>query len=104
MIGETCLIGNRVKLYHGVTLGAFSNRKGRDDVGKKRHPTIEDDVTIYPNATILGGGTVIGRGSVIGGNTWVTRSVPPDTRVSIEPPRLRVRRGDVNDLDSDYDL
>ncbi len=104
VIGETCLIGNRVKLYHGVTLGAFSNRKGRDDVGKKRHPTIEDDVTIYPNATILGGGTVIGRGSVIGGNTWVTRSVPPDTRVSIEPPRLRVRRGDVNDLDSDYDL
>ena len=90
VIGETCKIGNRVKLYHGVTLGAFSNREGRGDVGRKRHPTIEDDVTIYPNATILGGETVVGRGSVIGGNVWLTRSVEPYTRVTIETPNLQV--------------
>jgi serine O-acetyltransferase len=91
VIGETTEIGNRVKLYHGVTLGAFSNRHGRDDVGKKRHPTIEDDVTIYPNATILGGETVVGHHCVIGGNAWLIHSLPPYTRVSIEPPRLQVR-------------
>jgi serine O-acetyltransferase len=90
VIGETTVIGNRVKLYHGVTLGAFSNRKGRGDRGSKRHPTIEDDVTIYPNATALGGQTVIGRGSVIGGNAWLTRSVPPYTRVTAEPSRLQL--------------
>ena len=104
VIGETCVIGNRVKLYHGVTLGAFSNRKGRDDIGRKRHPTIEDDVTIYPNATILGGETVIGMGSVIGGNAWLTRSVPPYTRVTIEPPRLQLSHGEAPELDSDYNL
>jgi serine O-acetyltransferase len=104
VIGETCTIGNRVKLYHGVTLGAFSNRQGRGDVGKKRHPTLEDDVTIYPNATILGGDTVIGHGSVIGGNAWLTRSVPPFTRVAIEPPRLQLRTGEHPELDSDYEL
>jgi serine O-acetyltransferase len=92
VIGETCEIGNRVKLYHGVTLGAFSNRGGRSDVGLKRHPSIEDDVTIYPNATILGGKTVIGAGSVIGGNAWLTHSVPPNSRVVIEPPKLQLRR------------
>jgi serine O-acetyltransferase len=85
VIGETTIIGNRVKLYHGVTLGAFSNRRGRTDRGKKRHPTIENDVTIYPNATVLGGETVIGHSSVIGGNAWVTRSVPPHTRVVAQP-------------------
>ena len=85
VVGETTVIGNRVKLYHGVTLGAFSNRKGRDDRGKKRHPTIEDDVTIYPNATVLGGETVVGHDSVIGGNAWVTRTVPPYTRVVAQP-------------------
>ncbi len=104
VIGETCVIGNRVKLYHGVTLGAFSNRKGRDDIGRKRHPTIEDDVTIYPNATILGGETVIGMGSVIGGNAWLTRSVPPFTRVTIEPPRLQLSHGEAPELNSDYNL
>ena len=93
VIGETCKIGNRVKLYHGVTLGAFSNRDGRADAGRKRHPTIEDDVTIYPNATILGGGTVVGRGSIIGGNVWLTRSVDPYTRVTIETPNLQVAQG-----------
>ncbi len=90
VIGETTIIGDRVKMYHGVTLGAFSNRKGREDAGRKRHPTIENEVTIYPNATILGGDTVVGEGSVVGGNAWLTRSVPPGTRVVIEPPRLQV--------------
>lgn len=94
VVGETTVIGNRVKLYHGVTLGAFSNREGRLAAGMKRHPTIEDDVTIYPNATILGGDTVIGARAVIGGNVWITSSVPPDTRVVIEPPRLRIRTDD----------
>ncbi|MCE2390013.1 MAG: hypothetical protein J4G09_00845 [Proteobacteria bacterium] len=92
VVGETTVIGNRVKMYHGVTLGAFSNKQGRGDEGKKRHPTIEDDVTIYPNATILGGQTVVGTGSVIGGNTWLTRSVPPHSRVQTEPPALTVRQ------------
>lgn len=73
VIGETCLIGNNVKIYQGVTLGALSVKKTLQD--KKRHPTIEDDVTIYANATILGGNTIIGKGSIIGGNTWVTSSV-----------------------------
>ena len=90
VIGETCIIGNRVKLYHGVTLAAFSNRKGRDDAGKQRHPTLQDDVTIYPNATILGGDTVIGEGSVVGGNVWLTESVPPHTRVTVEAPKLQL--------------
>jgi serine O-acetyltransferase len=85
VIGETAVIGNNVKLYQGVTLGALS--LARDEAGDvirevKRHPTIEDDVTIYAGATILGGHTVIGRSSVIGSNTWITKSVPPGTRVS----------------------
>lgn len=73
VIGETTIIGNNVKIYQGVTLGALSVKKSLQD--KKRHPTIEDDVTIYANATILGGETVIGKGSVIGGNSWITESV-----------------------------
>ncbi len=79
VIGETAVIGDRVKIYQGVTLGALSVRKSEGDV--KRHPTIEDDVTIYSGATILGGETIIGRGSVIGGNVWLTRSVPAHSRV-----------------------
>ena len=74
VIGETCIIGNNVKVYQGVTLGALSVKKNLQN--KKRHPTIEDNVTIYANATILGGETIIGRDSTIGGNTWVTESVP----------------------------
>jgi serine O-acetyltransferase len=93
VIGETCILGDSVKLYHGVTLGAFSNKAGRSDVGKKRHPTLENDVTIYPNATVLGGNTVIGEGSVIGGNVWLTQSVPPHTRVSIDSPSLQLYQG-----------
>jgi serine O-acetyltransferase len=79
VIGETTEIGDRVKLYQGVTLGALS--VSRDMRGQKRHPTIGDDVTIYAGATILGGDTVIGRGSVIGGNVWLVRSVPPYSKV-----------------------
>ena len=80
VIGETTVIGNNVKLYQGVTLGALSVKKELMD--KKRHPTIEDDVTIYANATILGGNTIIGKGRVIGGNTWVTESVPAGTMLT----------------------
>ncbi len=80
VIGETCIIGNNVKIYQGVTLGALSVKKNLQN--KKRHPTIEDDVTIYANATILGGETVIGRGSIIGGNTWVTEPVPPESVIT----------------------
>jgi len=79
VIGETTVIGNNVKLYQGVTLGALSVKK--EEGKRKRHPTIEDDVTIYSHATILGGETVIGRGSVIGGNVWIIESVPPNTKV-----------------------
>jgi serine O-acetyltransferase len=81
VIGETTVIGKNVKLYQGVTLGALSVKK--EEADKKRHPTIEDDVTIYANATILGGRTVIGRGSVLGGSVWITESVPPDSTVYI---------------------
>ncbi len=80
VIGETCIIGNNVKIYQGVTLGALSVKKELKD--KKRHPTIEDNVTIYAGATILGGKTIIGKGCTIGGNTWVTESVPAGTVVT----------------------
>jgi serine O-acetyltransferase len=86
VVGETTLIGNRVRIYQGVTLGALSVRdRGRTDKPnpKKRHPTIEDEVIIYANATILGGETVIGRGAVVGGNAWITYSVPPGIRVGV---------------------
>ena len=86
-------IGDRVQIYQGVTLGALSPRRGFRERGKKRHPTIEDDVTIYAGATILGGDTVIGRGSVIGGNVWLTESVAPFARVQIKPPAQLVRDG-----------
>jgi serine O-acetyltransferase len=79
VIGETSVIGKNVKIYQGVTLGALSVKK--EEAGRKRHPTIEDNVTIYANATILGGKTVIGRGSIIGGSMWITASVPPDSRL-----------------------
>ena len=84
VIGETAEIGAYVKLYQGVTLGALSTKGGHDLSGEKRHPTIEDEVTIYSGASILGGETVIGRGSVIGGNVFITKSVPPNTRVNIK--------------------
>jgi serine O-acetyltransferase len=89
VIGETAVLGDRVRIYQGVTLGALSVRK--ELAQQKRHPTIENDVVIYANATILGGDTVIGAGSVIGGNVWLTHSVPPRSVVThgatIERPR-----------------
>lgn len=90
VIGETSVIGNRVRIYQGVTLGALSLSK--DEVEQlrsvKRHPTIEDDVIVYSGVTILGGDTVIGARSVIGGNVWITSSVPPDTKVFMKKPEL----------------
>jgi len=90
VVGETTLIGKNVRVYQGVTLGALSLPKdaGERLRGSKRHPTIEDDVIIYANATILGGDTVIGARSVVGGNVWITESVPHDTKVLLEEPRL----------------
>ncbi len=88
VIGETTLIGDRVRIYHGVTLGAYSVKL--DDLGQplrtgKRHPTIEDEVVIYPGATILGGDTVVGRGAVVGSNVWLTKSVPEYSKVAYSP-------------------
>jgi serine O-acetyltransferase len=85
VIGETTLIGDRVKIYQGVTLGALSVNK--EDAKIKRHPTIEDNVVIYANATILGGETTVGHDSIIGGNVWITRSVPPFTQVNYQNKR-----------------
>lgn len=88
VVGETTVIGNRVKLYQNVTLGALSPRKGQSLAGKKRHPTLEDDVTVYAGATILGGETVIGAGAVIGGNCFLTESVGAGARVRTKPLEL----------------
>jgi serine O-acetyltransferase len=85
VIGETCVIGSNVKIYQGVTLGALSVERGpAAGRGTKRHPTIEDNVTIYAGATILGGNTVIGAGSVVGGNVWLVESIPPGSHVTFE--------------------
>ena len=95
VIGETCVIGDNVKLYHGVTLGARSFEK--DEEGNivkgriKRHPEVEDQVTIYPNATVLGGDTVIGARSTIGGNVFITESIPQDSLVNYEEGGIRIR-------------
>jgi serine O-acetyltransferase len=91
VVGETTVIGDNVKVYQGVTLGALAPAFGQALRGEKRHPTIEDSVTIYAGATILGGDTVIGKGSVIGGNVFITSSVPPLNQVSAEPPKLKYR-------------
>ncbi|MEC9002110.1 MAG: serine O-acetyltransferase EpsC [Planctomycetota bacterium] len=94
VIGETCHIGNHVKIYQGVTLGALSfptDADGNLIRNMKRHPTIEDHVVIYASATILGGKTVIGHDSVIGSSVWLTRSVEPHTTVTLESPKLRMR-------------
>lgn len=89
VIGETTMIGDHVKVYQGVTLGALSTRGGRRLQNKKRHPTIEDNVTIYSGASILGGETVIGKNSIIGGNVFITDSIAEDTRVSVKNQELR---------------
>ena len=88
VVGETSVIGDHVKLYQGVTLGALSPRGGHASLPGKRHPTVESGVTIYSGATILGGDTVIGENAVIGGNAFLTRSVPPGTRVILHAPEL----------------
>jgi serine O-acetyltransferase len=98
VIGETATIGKHVTLYHGVTLGAFNPTSRRDAVGElirgvsnKRHPDIDDHVTIYPGATILGGDTRVGHHSIIGGNVWLTHSVEPYSRVTVKDPELVIR-------------
>jgi serine O-acetyltransferase len=97
VIGETTHIGEGVKLYQGVTLGALSfprDATGQIIRGKKRHPTVENGATLYANATVLGGQTVVGADSVIGGSVFLTRSVPPRSRVSLKEPELRVATRD----------
>jgi len=102
VVGETTTIGSNVKLYQGVTLGALSipkDERGRVIRDTKRHPTVEDDVTVYANATVLGGNTVLGRGSVVGGSVFVTASIPPDSRIALRPPEMTVRsKADAGDF------
>lgn len=111
VIGETTEIGANVKLYQSVTLGAIAPAFGQALRGQKRHPTIEDDVTIYAGATILGGDTIIGKGAVIGGNVFITQSVPPLNQVTAEPPKLKYRdrrpksqRGDAGEFMVDFQI
>ncbi len=92
VIGETCEIGDNVKLYQGVTLGALSLRKGRLLKNEKRHPTIEDRVTIYSGASIFGGQTIIGHDSTIGSNAFITESVPPNSLVRVKPYDLEIAK------------
>jgi serine O-acetyltransferase len=102
VIGETCIIGNRVKVFHGVTLGAISTKGGQAWKGSKRHPTIEDDVTIYSGAVILGGDTVIGTGCTIGGSVFITKSVPAGYTVTVSPAELKMsakRKGKIGEND-----
>ncbi len=91
VVGETTVIGDHVKVYQGVTLGALTTRGGQSLRGKKRHPTIEDNVTIYAGASILGGTTVIGRDSVIGSNVFITHSIPACTTVSVKSQELQFK-------------
>jgi serine O-acetyltransferase len=109
VIGETCQIGDHVKIYQGVTLGALSfatDANGELVRGTKRHPTIEDHVVIYANATILGGNTTVGHHSIIGSSVWVTSSVTPHTTVVLEKPKVRIRNGSVDDtlIDVNYQI
>ncbi len=96
VIGETTVIGDYVKIYQGVTLGALSTRGGQSLRGKQRHPTIEDRVTIYSGASVLGGNTVIGHDAVIGGNAFITSSIAPGTRVSVKSQELELRPAKVS--------
>ena len=92
VVGETTEIGNNVKLYQGVTLGALSTRMGQQLANVKRHPTIRDNVTIYSNSTVLGGETVVGDNTIIGGNTFITESIPANTKVSAKSPELVIKK------------
>lgn len=98
VVGETTIIGNHVKVYQGVTIGALSTRGGQKLKGVKRHPTIEDNVTIYSGASILGGETVIGEGTVIGSNAFITQSLAPGSRVSVKNQELNIRNSEGKDL------
>jgi serine O-acetyltransferase len=104
VVGETCEIGEHVKMYHGVTLGAKSTAGGQILRGKKRHPTIEDHVTIYPGATILGGETVVGAGSTIGGNVFLTRSVPANSLVINKEVEVLVTRKERAAFKGDFEI
>lgn len=99
VIGETTKIGNNVKIYQGVTLGALSTRKGQELKGVKRHPTIGDNVTIYSGTTVLGGDTVIGNGATIGGNAFIVSSVSEGMKVSVKNPELQYSRGNAGELE-----
>jgi len=98
VIGETTTIGERVKIYQGVTLGALSTRGGQVLRGQKRHPTVEDDVTIYSGASIFGGNTIIGKGSVLGSNVFVTDSIPPGSKLSINDAPWKKQKTTGNDI------
>jgi len=102
VIGETTTIGNNVKIYQGVTLGALSTREGQNLRGVKRHPTIEDDVTVYSGTSILGGQTVIGKGATIGSNVFLTKSVPAGTKVSIKIPELMFKGASAEESSPEY--
>ncbi|MDO4556225.1 MAG: serine acetyltransferase [Lachnospiraceae bacterium] len=104
VIGETTEIAEHVKLYQGVTLGALSTKGGQNLRGKKRHPTLEDNVVIYSGSTILGGETVIGRNSVISGNAFITSSVPADTKVSVRNPELKFKSGAKKEMTESADF
>ena len=104
VIGETSVIGDRVKIYQGVTLGALSTREGQKLRGCRRHPTLEDDVTVYSGASILGGDTIIGKGVVISSNVFITRSVPPSTRVTVKNPELQYRGHFSEEFRQEYPL
>jgi len=110
VIGETASIGNKLTLYHGVTLGAF-NPLIKDDQGQlrrgqenKRHPDLEDHVTVYPNATILGGRTRVGHHSVVGGNVWLTHSVVPYSKVRVKDPELVIYNGEPGNYSADFSI
>jgi serine O-acetyltransferase len=104
VVGETAIIGNHVKMYHGTTLGAKSTAGGQLLKGKKRHPTIEDHVTIYPGATILGGETIIGAGSTIGGNVFIMDSVQPNSLVIYDGLDMRVLSKSDKNLALDFQI
>ncbi len=91
VIGETTIIGDNVKIYQGVTLGALSIKNREATLGKKRHPTIKNNVTIYSEASILGGDTVIGENSIVGGNAFITESIPDNSKAYIEIPKLKLK-------------
>lgn len=106
VIGETTIIGDNVKLYQGVTLGALSTRGGQKLANVRRHPTIEDNVTIYSGASILGGNTIIGEGAIIGGNSFITKSISKNARVSVKKPELNIKSDNekinINDSNNEY--